>query len=78
MLQVWILITKNGKTSHTFCSLIYIKDVPHAVLEWFDPPSGESVPAVSVALDSSFLEPMRGSQAKFLYQRPISWPDKAD
>lgn len=70
-------LIRNGKNiGHFNSDLIYIKDVPHIVLEWLVFPNGDEIPAVSVALDSSKLHPLDWTDVQYLYEFPVEWPDK--
>ncbi len=65
----------GGNLGHHSSDLIYIRDVPHLVLEWLVLPSGEEQPSIFVALDSSKLRPLNWTDAQYLYEDPVEWPD---
>jgi hypothetical protein len=55
--------------------LMFIKGIPHAILEWDGPPD-KKLPLVSVKLDRARLSASQGSGADFLYDGVIEDPRK--
>ena len=70
-------IFANGRTlGHFNSDIIYIKDVPHAVLVWQKNQNNEEYPVLSVPLDASKLHSLNWPDVKYLYELPIEVNDK--
>jgi hypothetical protein len=64
-------------TSRFICrsDLVFLNEQPFAVLEWGGVPENQH-PALTLPLDASRLEPMRGDQGHFLYNGDLVDPRK--
>ena len=68
-------LVRDGKNlGHYNSDLVYIREIPHAVLEWLVLPDGAEQPSICVALDSSKLHSLPWQSAQFYYELPIVWP----
>ena len=60
--------TSGGKTGHYETDLVFLEDGPYLVFEWADLPSGESVPSVSVPVDSERLAEINWTNCRYMLE----------
>lgn len=71
-----ILLNRAGQTAMYDGDLIMVDGVPHVVLEWTAGRTpAEGTPAVTVALEPQFLQPVQGwGDVTHLYEMPVPDP----